>query len=41
MDNITIEMKMNALYNVLKKNNVPIDKIELIKKEFFNDLVNK
>jgi hypothetical protein len=39
MDNITIEMKMNALHNVLKKNNVPNDKMDLIKKEFFNELI--
>ena len=41
MDNITIEMKMNALHNALKKNNISNDKIELIKKEFFNELINK
>ncbi len=38
MDNITIEMKIKALNKVLKKYNISDDKIESIKKEFYNEL---
>jgi hypothetical protein len=41
MDNITIEMKIKALNNVLKKYNISNEKMDAIKKDFYNELINK
>jgi hypothetical protein len=41
MDKITIEMKMKALSNTLKKYNISIDKIDAIKKDYYNILINE
>ena len=40
MESITIDMKIKALDNVLKKYKLSNDKIEEIKKDFFNSLNN-
>ncbi len=40
MDNMTIEMKIKALHKVLKKYNISNDKIESIKKKYYNELKN-
>lgn len=40
MDNITIEMKLKALDNVLKKYNISKEKFDAIKKDFYNELIN-
>ncbi len=40
MDNQLIEKKIKSLDKVLKKYNIPDDKIESIKKEFYKVLVS-
>ena len=41
MDNITIEMKMKALNAVLKKYKISDDKIDAIKKDYYNELISE
>ena len=40
MENINIQMKINALNKVLKKHNISNDKIDSIKKDFYNSFIN-
>jgi hypothetical protein len=41
MDTITIEMKMRILNDVLKKYNISSDKIDAIKKDYYNELITE
>jgi hypothetical protein len=41
MEPNTIEMKIKALDNVLKKYKLSNEKIELIKKDYYNSLINE
>ena len=41
MEPITIEMKMKALNVVLKKYNISTDKMEAIKNDYYNELINE